>query len=222
VTPAKRLFRIENLSCVRGQRLLFQNISFGVAAGGAVHLRGPNGAGKTSLLRILAGALPYETGRLTWEGEDFLKEGVRAHAARFSYLPSDDRYLKALETARENLLFWAKLWNIKEADAVVCRALEAFGLLALADRPVRVFSAGQKRRLSLARLLPGDAWLWLLDEPLNGLDTAATALFYTALRQHLARGGMAVIASHLPLALEGVSLAQVDIARPARQKEQAA
>lgn len=158
-----------------------------------MHLAGPNGSGKTSLLRIMAGALPYD-GEVLWEGMDFLENGAVAHAARFSFLPSDDRNLKLLETAAENLGFWAGLSGGESNDA-----LSAMDIAALKDRAVRYFSAGQKRRLSLARMMQKPAKLWLLDEPLNGLDSSSAVLFQSALDKHIEGGGMAVIASHYPI-----------------------
>lgn len=200
MTPEKHIFLINDIACRRGGRALFQNVSFTVESGAAVHLCGRNGVGKTSLLRILAGALPRAGGDISWRGEDFLKDGAAAHATRFSYMPADDGYLKAQETVDETLLFWIKLWNVKPERRGL--ALAAVGLERLAARPVRVLSAGQRRRLSLARLVlraPQETPLWLADEPLAGLDAAGVALFFKALAGHLAAGGMAVIASHLPI-----------------------
>lgn len=193
MTASNALFSLKNVSCRRGGRLLFQNLSFEISTSGVVHLAGPNGSGKTSLLRIMAGALPYE-GEVLWEGRDFLENGSAAHAARFSFLPSDDRNLKLLETAAENLGFWAGLSGGESNDA-----LAAMDIAPLKDKAVRYFSAGQKRRLSLSRMMQKPAKLWLLDEPLNGLDVSSAALFQVALDKHIETGGMAVIASHYPI-----------------------
>jgi heme exporter protein A len=169
-------------------------LSFEIRPSDVVHLAGPNGSGKTSLLRIMAGALPYE-GEILWEGRDFLENDAAAHAARFSFLPADDRNLKLLETAAENLGFWARLSG-GELEGPPDVSLAAMDIAALKDKPVRYFSAGQKRRLSLARMMQKPARLWLLDEPLNGLDAPSATLFQVALDKHIANGGMAVIASH--------------------------
>lgn len=172
--------------------MLFQNLSFALGPGDIAHLAGPNGAGKTSLLRLMCGALPLASGKIQWEGHDFLKDGMQAHAARYSFLPADDRGLKSLETAGESLRFWADFLGAGDAAG----ALGKMDILALADTPVRRLSAGQRRRLSLARVFLRPAKLWLLDEPLNGLDMKSYDLFMDALDAHCKTGGMAVLASH--------------------------
>ncbi|TAL26916.1 MAG: heme ABC exporter ATP-binding protein CcmA [Alphaproteobacteria bacterium] len=184
---------LENIACIRGGRMLFQNLSCGLAAGDVLHLSGPNGSGKTSLLRIMAGALPAAAGKILWGGSDFLKNGPEEHAGRIAFLPSDDRNLKILETANENIRFWAQLGG----DTTRCAdVLSRMNLSRLAHTPVQRLSAGQRRRLSIARILLNDRPLWLLDEPFNGLDAASMTLFRDILDAHVAQGGMAVIASH--------------------------
>lgn len=195
MSASNRLFELKDIVCRRGGRVLFRNLSFGIDAGEVVHLAGPNGSGKTSLLRIMAGALPCE-GKVLWGNIDFLENGVDGHAKRFAFLPSDDRSLKVLETVEENLSFWAGLWRVAEANARIATALDALGMTALKDTALRYLSAGQKRRVSLARVLVKGSPLWLLDEPFNGLDAAAAGLFRCVLDAHLAAGGMAAIASH--------------------------
>lgn len=194
MTSSKRLFSGTNIRCVRGGKTLFQNLSFGLNPGDVIHLSAPNGAGKTSLLRIMSGALPMVTGKLEWDGNDFLENGFDVHSARFSFLPADDRSLKSLETALENMQFWARFWGEKQENCV--ESLEKMQISALKDTPVRYLSAGQKRRLSLARVFIRRAPLWLMDEPLNGLDRPSHDLLMNALSEHCANGGMAVIASH--------------------------
>lgn len=193
MTASNRLFTLDDVSCARGGRLLFRNLFLEMGEGDVVHLAGPNGAGKTSLLRAMAGALSVE-GCILWQERDFLENGPSAHAARYAFLPANDGHLKLLETAYENIAFWARLWGV--GDDISEAALKAMGLHDLRDRPVRYFSAGQKRRLGLARVLMKGAKLWLFDEPLNGLDAESMALFRVALEHHVAKGGMAVIASH--------------------------
>lgn len=196
MTSAKRLFSGTNIGCIRGGRLLFQNLSFALAPGDILHLAGPNGAGKSSFLRILCGFLPPSAGSIVWDGENFLENETSSVIKKLSFIPADDRYLKPLDTVLENLQFWAAFEGA--SDEVCLPALEKMNILSLRDRPVRFLSAGQKRRLSLARLFLKDAPLWLLDEPFNGLDAEARDLLTQALDTHSVQGGITVIASHYP------------------------
>ncbi|HET6159416.1 MAG TPA: heme ABC exporter ATP-binding protein CcmA [Dongiaceae bacterium] len=186
---------LENIALERGERRIAEGISARVAGGAALLLQGPNGSGKSTLLRVLAGLLPPAEGAITWNGADVSRQR-EAHRARLTYLGHQDA-LKAGLTALENLQFWAS-FNGGNAEA----ALKAFGLTRLADRPARMLSAGQKRRLALSRLAMSDPPLWLLDEPVTALDTEARAAFVALLGRHLAGGGLAVIATHEPLAIE--------------------
>ena len=167
-------------------------------AGEVLHLTGANGTGKTSLLRIIAGALPPAGGEILWNDKSFFdEEAARDAAPRFTFLPADDRALKPLETAAENLGFWASLWGLKDtaADDALC----LLDMKKHAGKSVRHLSAGQRRRLSIARALMKPADVWLLDEPFNGLDAEAQMLLSAALEIHMAKGGLAVIASHVAL-----------------------
>jgi heme exporter protein A len=174
--------------------LVFRDLDFAVAAGGALVLAGPNGSGKSTLLRVLAGLGRLAAGELLWAGEDTLADPT-AHAARVTYVGHLDAVKPGLTTA-ENLHFAARV-----GGGQVAVALEAFGLTALAELPARMLSAGQKRRLALARLGLSTAKLWLLDEPTLGLDLASVERFGTVLAAHRARGGVIVTATHLPLPL---------------------
>ena len=181
-----------DLACFRGERVVFAGLSFTVAAGEALVLVGANGAGKSSLLRLLAGLLPPAEGTLLWQGQDVLADRA-AHARRLRYLSHQDA-LKPSLTARENLRFAARL-----VGGNVEAGLAALDLLPLADLPVGVLSAGQKRRLALARLALAPAALWLLDEPTVGLDAASVGRLGALLAWHRTAGGMVVAATHLPL-----------------------
>ncbi len=194
MTSSKRLFNGIDITCIRGGRMLFQKLSFGMNPGDIVHLSGPNGAGKTSLLRIMAGALPVPEGDILWNGKYFLENGVAAHSERYAFLPADDRSLKPLETVLENIRFWASIWGV--ANDSCDTALDKMHLLDLKNTPVRHLSTGQKRRLSLARVFVKTAPLWLLDEPLSGLDRDSYDLLMKALNVHCANGGMVAVASH--------------------------
>lgn len=190
------MLQAEGLAAFRGERLVFAGVGFTAPPGGAVLLTGPNGAGKSTLLRLLAGLLPPEAGRLLWHGEDALADRV-AHAGRVAYLGHLDAIKPGL-TAAENLRFWGR------PDAVA-RALAALGLEALAELPARLLSAGQKRRLALARLVLSTAPIWLLDEPTLGLDAVAVARLGGLLARHRDAGGVVVAATHLPLPLPGAA-----------------
>ncbi len=186
----------DGLATIRGERLVFAGLSFRVAAGGALLLTGPNGAGKSTLLRLLAGLGRIEAGRLLWEGAEALAD-LPAHAARVAYLGHSDA-LKLGLTAAENLRPWG-------TRAAVAAALATASLAPFADLPVRLLSAGQRRRLALARLALRGARLWLLDEPTLGLDAASVARFGTMLARHRAGGGLVVAATHLPLPLDAAA-----------------
>jgi heme exporter protein A len=186
---------LDNIALERGERRIASGISVRVAGGEALLLQGPNGSGKSTLLRVLAGLMPAAEGAIAWDGVDVSKDR-EAHRARLAYLGHQDA-LKGGLTALENLQFWAGFTG-GNAEA----ALKAFGLARLADRPVRILSAGQKRRLALSRLALGDAPLWLLDEPVTALDSDARAAFVALLKRHLAAGRLAIIATHEPLAVE--------------------
>jgi heme exporter protein A len=182
---------VERLVCIRGERQLFSDVNFRLAAGEALLLRGPNGSGKSSLLRLLAGFLPAAAGRVQRDEE-----------ARLFYVGHQDAVKPQLST-EDNLVFWARLQGLDgaEAHAQSVAALEAAGLLRQRRLPGRYLSAGQKRRLALARLLIAPADLWLLDEPTNALDTAAVAWLGGVLATHRARGGMVILASHVDVPL---------------------
>ena len=182
----------EDMAAFRGERLVLRGIGLSVAGGGALLLTGPNGAGKSTLLRVLAGLVPLAAGSLRWDGKEAASDRA-GHGARVAYLGHLDAIKPGL-TAAENLRLWA------DAGAVA-RALDDAGLGMLADLPARMLSAGQTRRLALARLALRQASLWLLDEPTLGLDAGSVARFGVALAAHRAGGGVVVAATHLPLPL---------------------
>ena len=183
------------IACVRGGREVFRSLSFAVTAGQALVVTGPNGAGKSSLLRLVAGLVWPANGRIALEGGDpELTIGEQAH-----YLGHQDALKPAL-TVLENLAFWAQFLGGDEAKAA--GALAATGLGQLSDLPALYLSAGQRRRLSLARLVAVERPIWLLDEPASSLDTAAQALLADLMRAHLARGGLLLAAAHGPIGLD--------------------
>ncbi len=179
------MLRVDDLTLARGGIPVLTGLSLALAPGQALILRGPNGAGKTTLLRSIAGLQPPLSGRI---------EGAEDRVAYAAHADG----LKAMLTVTENLAFWARIFGTSD----ITPALDAFDLHGLADRLAGTLSAGQKRRLGLARLLVTGRPVWVLDEPTVSLDTGAVALFAAALRAHLAQGGAALIATHIDLGIE--------------------
>jgi heme exporter protein A len=189
--------RAWDLTIERGGRRLFGGLVFEAHEGAALVVTGPNGAGKSSLLRALAGFLPVSSGGFALEGGNAEQTvGEQAH-----YLGHADGVKGAL-SADENLAFAAAMLGGIASAATRRAALEAVGLAHTIDFPARLLSAGQKRRLALARLLVAPRSLWLLDEPTAGLDAAAQGAFAAILRSQLQRGGIIVAATHAPLGLD--------------------
>ena len=194
------------LDCMRGDRRVFSGLEFALRAGDVLVLTGPNGSGKSSLLRIMAGLLAPVSGGVQWHGAD-IADDRDAHAARLHYVGHLDAVKLAL-TVAENLRFWAAL---RPGDGGVDRALEQFGLAPLADLPARFLSAGQRRRLALARIAASAAPLWLLDEPTVALDGDGVAAVHAAIRAHCAGGGCCVVSTNTALDLAGA--AALDVGR---------
>ena len=177
--------RIDNLACARGGVTVLEGVGFAVSAGQAMVLRGPNGVGKTTLLRTVAGLQPVVAGTVSLPAESLASAG---HADG----------VKATLSVAENLQFWAAGHGLRAIDP----ALGAMNLTGLRDRRAGTLSAGQRRRLGLARLMVTGRAVWLLDEPTVSLDAGSVALFAAMLRGHLGRGGAALIATHIDLGLE--------------------
>jgi len=188
------------LACQRGGREVFAGVNFAVSSGEALTVTGRNGAGKSSLLRTVIGLLSLAAGRLTLEGGDpELSVPEQAH-----YLGHQDAVKDSLSVA-ENLEFWARYLGAgpKNQLGTIEEPLEAVGLAGLASLPAAYLSAGQRRRLSIARLIAVPRPIWLLDEPTSTLDAAAVERLSDLMRAHLAAGGLIVAASHGPIGLEG-------------------
>ena len=185
----------EALCCQRGGRSIFEGLGFSVVGGEALLVTGRNGAGKSSLLRMIAGLLRIAGGTLSLAGGDPERSiGEQAH-----YLGHSDALKPAL-TVKENLAFWTA-WLGGGGDPYA--SLAAVGLDTLSGLPAAYLSAGQKRRLSIARLVAVKRPLWLLDEPTSALDTASQAVLLELMRGHLAGGGIIIAATHLPLGIDG-------------------
>lgn len=190
---------IEQLQLERGSRTIVEGLSFAVQSGEALILTGANGAGKTTLLRALAGLFAPARGSILLSGQPADSEQTLAEQCHFI---GHQNAVKASLTVAENLGFWCSYLGTG-APAHVTAALERFQLSALTDIPAGYLSAGQKRRLGLARLVVAERPIWLLDEPTVSLDTASTAILGAVVNEHVARGGIAIAATHLPLGLTG-------------------
>jgi heme exporter protein A len=187
---------VKGLAVSRGDRRLFRDFDLQLAAGEAVALTGPNGAGKTSLLRAIAGFIRPDTGQVAFRGEAGALEAEDARRGGIHLMGHHDG-LKSNRTARDELLFQAG-WTGGDATGALAAA-ETLGLRRLLDLAVRHLSAGQRRRLALARLVASPRPLWLLDEPLAPLDAEHRALFGELMGAHLGGGGLVLAAVHDPL-----------------------
>jgi len=200
---ANPLLAIENLACRRGERLLFRRLSLRLEAGAACHVTGANGAGKTTLIRALAGLTTPYAGTVT-------REGALALLDERTGLDPDLPLGRALA-------FWFGMDGAGDAGGIMAR----LRLDALAEVPVRYLSTGQRKRAALARVLGQSAPVWLLDEPLSGLDTASQGLVSELVREHCAGGGIALIASHQPLDVPGMTSFAIEDFAPSPAEEDA-
>ncbi|GGA36896.1 heme ABC exporter ATP-binding protein CcmA [Pelagibacterium lentulum] len=187
--------RIDNVTLTRGEFDLFENLSAMLTPGEALVLKGANGAGKSSALLALAGQLPIKSGEIQWLGLG-KEEAADSQMHLIGHLPAIQRGL----TVRENLAFWTALYDGDEA--ILDSAIAAAGLSGLEHLSCSVLSAGQTRRLALARLVAIPRPIWLLDEPTSALDAEGSLWVETLIGAHLAAGGLAVIATHLALGIE--------------------
>jgi len=214
-------FSGKDLICVRGERTVFTGLNFTLEAGGALVLIGPNASGKSSLLRLMAGLLKAASGSLSWDVEE-ISEDPEAHGGRLHYVGHHDA-VKPVLNVSENVSFWASLMSggADVGDATAA-ALSAFGIGHLADVPGRFLSAGQKRRVNLARILAAPAPLWLLDEPTTALDKEAITALEATIERHRAGGGMVVISTHSDMQLADYQVLDLtDFASPQPELERA-
>ena len=192
----------ENLACRRGERLLFRKFAFRLESGAACHVTGANGAGKTTLLRALAGLTTPYAGSVT-------RGGALGLLDERTGLDPDLPLGKALD-------FWERIDGCTRPE----RAITILGLATLLEVPVRFLSTGQKKRAALAALLNRAVPIWLLDEPLSGLDTASQGLVSLLVREHCESGGIALIASHQPLDVPGMTSFAIEDFAPAEAEEE--
>jgi heme exporter protein A len=188
----------DNLVVARAGRVLLEGLSFAVDSGEALIVTGPNGIGKTTLLRTIAGYLAASAGKIFLEGGE-----VEQELAEQAHYVGHLNGLKSALTVADNLAFWRDYLGTAEPGLTVPAALDRLGLQGLEDIPAGILSAGQKRRLSLARLLVARRPVWLLDEPTSSLDRASQETFAGLVEAHLARGGLAVVATHIAIPAKG-------------------
>jgi heme exporter protein A len=189
---------VDKVHVWRGDRHVLQGVSTQIGRGELLHVSGPNGTGKTTLLRVVSGLLRPEQGSVSWLGESIVSHRTEYQAA-LAYAAHEPA-LKGDLTALENLRFSVGLKR-RSTPHELRAALERTGVAACADLPARVLSAGQRRRVSLARVLAMQASLWLLDEPYANLDTAGSELVSGLLQAHVAAGGLALVVAHRELSL---------------------
>ncbi|MDX6443853.1 MAG: heme exporter protein [Blastocatellia bacterium] len=208
---APKMLEAVNLGCVRGDRRLFKGLNFSLAAGELIELRGPNGSGKTSLLRILSGLASPAEGEVRWQGESIsaLEENYSRAVAYLAHQNGVKDELSALENLRISSGVAGNALSKSEAQQI----LEKVGLSRQQHLPTRSLSAGQRRRVALGRLLTSKAPLWILDEVLTSLDDAAIKLSRRFIGDHLAQGGLAIIATHQDLDLSAERIQRIELSR---------
>ena len=193
----------DGLACERGDRLLFRNLGFELGCGEVLWVRGGNGHGKTSLLRILCGLSAPAAGTVTWRDRP-IKAAHEQYGREMAYVGHANGIKDDL-TPMENVRIAAALGGRDLDDATAKAALAQLGLSRCVDLPARVLSFGQRRRVALAGVMTAGALLWILDEPLTGLDVHGVAMVEQLIRNHVEAGGMAIMTTHQPLALDGLT-----------------
>ena len=199
---------VEKVHVWRGDRHVLKGVSLSLLPRQLLHVSGPNGTGKTTLLRVVCGLLRPEQGAVSWRGRSITSTRLEYQAA-LAYA-SHEPALKADLTALENLRFAVGLKRRVTADELRASLLRT-GVAACADLPARVLSAGQRRRVAMARVLAMGAALWLLDEPFTNLDAAGTELMSGLLQAHLQAGGSALVVAHQDLKIDGADMRRLDL-----------
>jgi heme exporter protein A len=203
------MLEVSNLACSRGDHRLFSGLNLALQPGQIMQVQGENGKGKTSLLRTLCGFLLPDEGKITWCGED-VRDLSEEYFASLLYLGHHNAIKDEL-SALENLKISAGLAGIVLAESQAVAALRRMGLKGRERLPTKVLSQGQRRRVALARLLVGDARLWVLDEPLTALDVGAVGLIQELMGEHLAKQGMVIFTTHQPLVIAGIEMRRLSL-----------
>ena len=190
------------ISCIRGERELFSGLHLQVSAGQCLHIRGENGVGKTSLLRLLTGLASPDSGEVLWNDRS-IKKDVSEYHGQLLFLGHRDA-LKEDLSALENLRLYAAIDGVALSELDAFASLWRFGLKGREDLPVNCLSAGQKKRVLMARMVTRRAPVWIFDEPFNALDTHAVLELQGLIAEHLESGGLAVLTSHQPLVIPGL------------------
>lgn len=206
-----RTLEAHNLACQRGDRTLFSGLNFTLSSGELLQVAGPNGSGKTSLLKILCGISSPVEGEVRWLGKNSRKQG-ETFRENLLYIGHHNAVKEDL-SALENLQIAATLAGEPLSEDQALDALDRIGLLGREYLPAKVLSQGQKRRVTLARLLVSRAPLWILDEPLTALDVKAIDLIQGRLAEHLAAQGMVVLTTHQPIEVPGITPRRLELGR---------
>jgi heme exporter protein A len=203
------MLEISNLACSRGDHRLFSGLSFALLPGQIMQIQGANGSGKTSLLRTLCGFIIPDEGKISWCGED-VREMDETYFSHMMYLGHHNAIKDEL-SGLENLRISAGLSGVELSEKEAVSALRRMGLKGRERLPTKVLSQGQRRRVSLARLLVSDARLWILDEPLAALDVGAVVLIQELIAEHLAKQGMVIFTTHQPLEVAGMTMRSLSL-----------
>lgn len=204
------MLQVDQLACMRGDALLFRDLSFGLEGGSLLHVAGRNGAGKTSLLRMLCGLMLPEAGEIRWRGKPIRSQREEYHG-ELLYLGHANA-VKDEFSALENLRVACAVAGREISETQALAALDAIGLAHRADLDARHLSQGQRRRVALARLLLADGIpLWILDEPFTALDVPAVALLARTIESHLTRGGAVIYTTHQDVPIASASLQRLDV-----------
>jgi heme exporter protein A len=203
------MLEVRELACVRGDHRLFHGLNFTLHAGELLHLRGSNGSGKTSLLRTICGLMAPAEGQVLWSGKNIrsIREVFFNNLIYLGHLGA----IKGDLTAYENLRLAGQLSGLPGDDDSLLKAIAKMGLAGREDLPTKVLSAGQKRRVALARLLAHNAKLWVLDEPFNALDVAAVELLKQLIAEHVRSDGMVILTTHQEVEIDTGKIRHINL-----------